>query len=67
MSQLSRRGWTQGQISETIARGQQFQAPSRLNPANGATRYVHPGTGISVVVDNVKREVIHVGGDGFKY
>ena len=66
-SQLSRRGWTQGQISEAIARGQQFQAPNRLNPANGATRYVHPGTGRSVVVDNVTREVIHVGGDGFKY
>lgn len=33
----------------------------------GITRYVHPETGRSVVVDDVSKEVIHVGGDGFKY
>lgn len=65
--QLERRGWTQGQITDALARGKSFSAPNRLNPANGATRYVHPETGRSVVVDNVTREVIHVGGDGFKY
>jgi hypothetical protein len=40
-----------------------------VNKATGAqaTRYVHPTTGQSVVVDDVTGEVIHVGGPGFKY
>lgn len=38
-----------------------------INPANNATRYVHPITGQSVVIDEVTREIIHVGGPGFKY
>jgi len=33
--------------------------------AHGATRFVNPTTGRSVVVDNVTSEVIHVGADGF--
>lgn len=32
-----------------------------------ATRYVHPKTGKSVVVDNRTGEIFHVGGKGFKY
>ena len=36
-----------------------------MNPGNSATRYVHPETGRSVVLDDVTREVIHVGGEGF--
>ena len=38
-----------------------------IDKDNSATRYVHPETGRSVVIDNVTGEVIHVGGDGFKY
>ena len=38
-----------------------------MNKSNSATRYVHPTTGKSVVVDDVTREVLHVGGPGFKY
>jgi hypothetical protein len=38
-----------------------------VNEGNTATRYVHPETGRSVVVDDETKEVIHVGGDGFKY
>lgn len=64
---MEKRGWASGQITEATARGQQFPAANRLSPSNGATRYVHPDTGRSVVLDNVTREVIHVGGDGFKY
>lgn len=64
---MEKRGWTSGQITEATARGQQFSAANRLNLSNGATRYVHPDTGRSVVLVNVTREVIHVGGDGFKY
>jgi hypothetical protein len=64
---MERRGWTPTQIDEALASGKQFSASNNVNPGNGATRYVHPQTGRSVVIDNKTREVIHVGGDGFKY
>jgi hypothetical protein len=38
-----------------------------VNPGNPAWRYVNPTTGRSVVIDDVTKEVIHVGGDNFKY
>jgi filamentous hemagglutinin len=65
--QMERRGWTPKQIDEALISGQKFPAQNNLNPANGATRYVHPETGRSVVIDNKTGQVIHVGGDGFKY
>jgi hypothetical protein len=64
---MSQRGWTPDQITEAILNGQQFAAVNNVNPGNASTRYVHPMTGRSVVVDNVTKEVIHVGGDGFLY
>lgn len=66
-SQMSKRGWTDAQIDEAITGGQQFPAPNNIAAANGATRYVHPVTGRSVVIDNTTNEVLHVGGDGFDY
>jgi hypothetical protein len=65
--QMAKRGWTPEQIGEAMGRGQAFPAENLVNPGNAATRYVHPETLRSVVVDNVTKEVIHVGGDGFKY
>ncbi|MFQ5668641.1 MAG: RHS repeat-associated core domain-containing protein, partial [Candidatus Binatia bacterium] len=65
--QMAKRGWTEQQIQEAI------QNPAKRIPAinkatgNPATRYVHPKTGQSVVVDNATGEVIHVGGPGFRY
>jgi hypothetical protein len=64
---MAQRGWTPQQIDEAIAGGQKFSAPNNINPGNSATRYVHPQTGRSVVVDDVTHEVLHVGGNGFKY
>lgn len=64
---MARRGWTPQQISEAIQNGQRFPAVNNVNSGNAATRYVHPDTSRSVVVDNVTGEVIHVGGDGFVY
>lgn len=32
-----------------------------------ATRYVHPRTGKSIVIDNKTNEIFHVGGEWFKY
>ena len=64
--QMAARGWTKELIEETIQKGERIPA---INKATGesATRYVHPKTGQSVVVDNATGHVIHVGGPGFKY
>ena len=66
-NQLAKRGWTEKQITEAITRGKTFSAINNVNKANAATRYVHPTTGQSVVVDDVTKELLHVGGPGFKY
>jgi hypothetical protein len=65
--QMDKRGWTKGHIDEAVKSGSRYPARNSVNPANEATRFVHPETGRSVVIDNVTRDVIHVGGDGFKY
>jgi hypothetical protein len=66
-SKMRSRGWTPEQITEAIEAGPKVPAVNLVNPAHSATRYVHPTTGRSVVVDDVTGEVIHVGGDGFVY
>ena len=65
--QLLQRGWTESEIADAIANGKSVPATNNINPANGATRFISPSSGKSVVVDNVTGEVIHVGGPGFKY
>jgi hypothetical protein len=64
--QMPIRGWDAGMIGEAIGGGVEVEA---VNKATGgpATRYVHPVTGQSVVVDLSSGEVIHVGGPGFRY
>ena len=64
---MLQRGWTADQISEALENGRKMPAVNQVNPANPATRYIHPITGRLVVVDDVTQEVIHVGGDGFVY
>lgn len=66
-NKMRQRGWTPAQITEAINSGQRHDAVNLVNPGNAATRYVHPTTGRSVIVDDVTEEVIHVGGDGFLY
>ena len=65
--QLEKRGWTTDQISEAIATNKSFPAENLVNKGNPAERFVHPSSGQSVVIDTVTKEVIHVGGPGFKY
>jgi hypothetical protein len=66
-SPQKRRGWTPSQVDNAIRSGNKFPAASNLNPNNGATRFVNSQTGRSVVIDNKTGQLIHVGGDGFKY
>lgn len=67
VSQMAKRGWTPEQIDEALASGDRFPASNDVNPGNPATRYVNPSTGRSVVVDDSTGELLHVGGDGFRY
>jgi hypothetical protein len=64
---MRQRGWTPDRITEAIQGGQKVPATNNVNPRNGATRFIHPETGRSVVIDDVTAEVIHIGGDGFVY
>ena len=66
-SQMAKRGWTPQQISEAMHKGEKLAAENLVNKGNAASRFVHPETGRSVVIDEVTKEVIHVGGDDFKY
>jgi len=65
--QFEKRGWTAEAVTEALEKGERFAAENLVNKGNSATRYVHPETGRSVVIDDKTREVIHVGGDGSKY
>lgn len=60
---MARRGWTEDQIVEAL----QTKGIRTRGKPGPATRYAHPRTGRSVVVDNATGEVFHVGGDGFEY
>jgi len=64
--QMEARGWTEEEIQEAIKSGEQVQAANKAT-GDPATRYINPRTGQSVVIDNGTKEVIHVGGPGFKY
>ena len=56
--QMRLRGWTAEQIAEAKWRGERHRAVNR-ETGGPATRYVHPETSRSVVIDD--------GGDGFIY
>jgi hypothetical protein len=62
--QMQSRGWTAEQVQEAFEDGDQVNAVNKAT-GNPATRYIHPGTGQSVVVDNGTGQVVHVGGPGF--
>lgn len=64
--QMAARGWSEKLIEEARTRGEKHDALN-LETGERATRYVHPVTGRSVVIDDTTNEVIHVGGDGFLY
>jgi len=64
---MAKRGWTKDQITEAVTRGHSYNAVNMVNKSNPATRYVHPTTGQSVVIDNITKEILHIGGPGFKY
>jgi len=64
--QMAGRGWTDAQITGAITSGVRVATANRETD-RPATRYVHPETGRSVVIEDQSGEIIHVGGDGFIY
>jgi RHS repeat-associated protein len=66
-NRMERGGWTEQRINEAINSGDSFSAYNNVNPGNSATRYIHPETGNSVVIDDVTNEILHLGGPGFGY
>lgn len=67
LNQMKQRGWTKEEITEAIKNGERFPANNNINAANGATRFVHPKNGKSVVIDNITKELLHIGKEGFLY
>lgn len=66
-AQMKTRAWTPKQIDQAIQKGEKFPAPNKVNPLNSASRFVHPKTGRSVVIDDITKEILQVGDDGFQY
>jgi hypothetical protein len=60
---VRKRGWTDQSILEAL----RTAGIATMGKNGPATRYTHPVTGKSVVVDNATGEVFHVGGEGFVY
>ena len=64
---MAKRGWTLDQIREAVITGESFPAVDLTAGRAPATRFVHPNTGKSVVVNDRTGCVIHVGDVGFEY
>ena len=62
-SQMKTRGWTEEMILDAM----KTRGIKTIGKHGPATRYVHSGTGKSVVVDDSTGEIFHVGGEGFRY
>lgn len=60
---MKQRGWTNEMILEAL-KTKGIPTQGKLVPAS---RFVHPSTGQSLVMDNKTREIFHVGGKGYKY
>jgi colicin-like ribonuclease protein len=68
IDQSAQRGWTPEMIMEAFENGEQFpRLDMHETPPAPATRYVHPTTGLSVVINNATGRVIQVGGPGFRF
>ena len=64
--QAGGRGWTKKMIQEAVEFGEKFAATNKAT-GGSATRYVHPKTGKSVVVDDATGKILQVGRSDFLY
>jgi len=64
--QMEQRGWTHEKIEEAISNGEKYPAKN-FQTGGSATRYVHPQTRQSIIIDDTTKGIIHIGGKGFMY
>jgi hypothetical protein len=67
LDQSAERPWTDEQIDEAQLYGDRIDAFNRMKgePFTPATRYVHPDTGASVVIDNTTNTIVQIGKPDF--
>ena len=64
---MIKRGWIEGEVLEAYLNGTFFDAVDMTDDNAPATRFVHPASGKSVVINNATGKIIHVGGKDFQY
>ncbi len=64
---MGERGWLVNEIQEAYEEGVSYPEIDLTAGAVSATRFVHPTTGKSVVLNSATGRVTHVGGTGFQY
>lgn len=64
---MQKRGWTVAEIQEAYGKGNAYSAVDETANGSAATRFVHPTSGKSVVINNATGKIIHVGGKNFLY
>ena len=64
---MIKRGWLSSEILEAYTQGDFFDAVDLTGSNVAATRFVHPESGKSVVINNATGKIIHVGGRDFQY
>ena len=64
---MIKRGWLSSEILEAYTQGDFFEAVDLTGSNTAATRFVHPESGKSVVINNATGKIIHVGGKDFQY
>ena len=66
LRQMEARGWSNDDIWTAYKKGEQVAAKNFTN-GNPATRYIHPETGKSVIIDDITGQIVEVGGRGFAF
>jgi len=61
-NQMTKRDWTDEEITKTLQKGKKFPAPNKVHPENTATRFEYEGR--YVVRDDQTKEIIQISGHG---
>jgi hypothetical protein len=66
---MSKRGWSFDDIQQTLLKGKwtPHSGTNYINPGNSMSIVTNHSTGKSLVIDNITKEIIQLGGSGFKY
>lgn len=63
-NRMQSRGWTEKEISDTLAKGKKYPAPNKVNPGNKAIRYEKDGK--YVVRDEKTKEILQISDKRFR-